>query len=225
MKLIKRLTTSISASLDTAVSQMENHDAIVDASIKQTRQAVAKTKARINTLRQQQNVYEKQLAEAEEQHTLWTERAKSLAQKDQDKALQCIARRNQFRSEMQRLICSVEQQKELIREVSTNLQKLQGKLDDMVHKHNLMRSRQTVADVNRVVAQADHDQNLSDTFERWESVVLEHEFAVSDACHRDSLDRELSEQEDEIELLAQLAELTAQTDSSVDADPTENKNE
>jgi phage shock protein A len=204
---------------------MENHDAIVDASIKQTRQAVAKTKARINTLRQQQNVYEKQLNEAKEQHALWTERAKSLAASDQDKALQCVSRRNQFSTEMQRLACSAEQQKELIREVSTNLQKLQGKLDEMVHKHNLMRSRQTVADVNRVVAHADQDQNLRDTFERWESVVLEHEFAVSDVCNRDSLDMELSEQEDEIALLAQLIELTAQSESKADTDNLENKDE
>ena len=49
MKLIKRLSTSITATLDSAVGQLENHDAIVEASIKQTRQSVAKTKARINT--------------------------------------------------------------------------------------------------------------------------------------------------------------------------------
>jgi len=225
MNLIKRLTTTISASLDTAVNQMENHDAIVDASIKQIRQAVAKTKARINTLRQQQNVYEKQLTEAKEQHTLWTERAKSLAEKDQDKALQCISRRNQLSAEIKRLVCSVQQQKDLVREVSANLQTLQSKLDEMVHKHNLMRSRQTVADVNRVVAHADQDQNLNDTFERWESVVLEHEFAVSDVCTRDSLDMELSEQENEIELLAQLTELTEQAESNANTDLTENKNE
>ena len=49
MNLIKRLTTSVSATLDSAVGQLENHDAIIETTIKETRQSVAKTKARINT--------------------------------------------------------------------------------------------------------------------------------------------------------------------------------
>ena len=208
MNLIKRLTTTVSATLDSAVGQLENHDAIIAATIKQTRQAVAKTKARINTLRQQQNAYEAQLLQAREQHTLWTERATSLAVSDQPKALQCVARRNQCSAEMDRLTQSSEQQKQLIHDVSLNLQKLQHKLDEMNQKHNLMRSRQTVADVNRAVSHANLDDSLSDTFEKWESVILEHELAVSDVCARDSLDVELSQQEGEAELLAQLAELT-----------------
>jgi phage shock protein A len=205
MKLIKRLTTSISATLDSAVGQLENHDAIVEATIKQTRQSVAKTKARINTLRQQLNAYESQLKEAREQFTLWTERAAKLAESDQAKALQCVARRNQYEAEIGRLTTAADQQRDLIRDVTHNLQKLQSRLDEMTQKHNLMRSRQTVADVNRAVASVNNDESISDTFERWESAVLEHEFAVSDACARDSLDVELTREEDEVALLAQLA--------------------
>ena len=204
MKLIKRLSTSITATLDSAVGQLENHDAIVEATIKQTRQSVAKTKARINTLRQQLSTYETQLKEAREQYTLWTDRAASLADSDQEKALQCVARRNQYEAEIGRLNYSAEQQKILIRDVSQNLQKLQSKLDEMTQKHNLMRSRQTVADVNRAVAHVSTDDSISETFERWESAVLEHEFAVSDACTRDPLDLEFTQQEDEAALLAQL---------------------
>lgn len=204
MKLIKRLSTTLSATLDSAVGQLENHDAIVEATIKQTRQSVAKTKARINTLKQQLNAYEQQLTEAREQYNLWTERAAKLAESDQAKALQCVARRNQYEAEVGRLNHAALQQRELIRDVAHNLEKLQGKLDEMTHKHNLMRSRQTVADVNRAVASIDRDESINETFERWESVVLEHEFAVSDACVRDPLDLELTRAEDEADLLAQL---------------------
>jgi len=214
MKLIKRLSTSISATLDSAVGQIENHDAIVEATIKQTRQSVAKTKARINTLRQQLHTYETQLKEAREQFESWTERAASLAENDQAKALQCVARRNQYEAEIGRLNHSSEQQRDLIRDVSHNLQKLQSKLDEMTQKHNLMRSRQTVADVNRAVATVSNDDSISETFERWESTVLEHEFAVSDACTRDPLDAELTRQEDEADLLAQLQLIKAHSDSN-----------
>lgn len=209
MKLIKRLSTSLTATLDSAVGQLENHDAIVEASIKQTRQAVAKTKARISTLRQQHQAYLTQLKEAREQFDLWTERATNLAGTDQAKALQCVARRNQCEADIGRLSYSEKQQADLIRDVSSNLQTLQKKLDEMTQKHNSMRSRQTVADVNRVMSNVNSDENLNETFERWESVVLEHEFAVSDACSGDVLDIELTRQEDEFNLLAQLDSIVA----------------
>ena len=94
MNIFKRFTTSVTATLDNTVRQIENHDAIIEATIKQTRQAAAKTKARINTLRQQQHTYETQLKAAQEQTKLWEQRATKLASNDQAKALQCIARRN-----------------------------------------------------------------------------------------------------------------------------------
>ena len=219
MKLIKRLSTSITATLDSAVGQLENHDAIVAASIKQTRQAVAKTRARINTLRQQHQAYQAQLKEAKEQFEVWTKRATDLAASDQKKALQCVARRNQCEADIGRLSYSEKQQADLVRDVTANLQTLQTKLDEMTQKHSLMRSRQTVADVNRAVAYANTDDNLNDTFERWESTVLEHEFAVSDACSGDSLDLELTRAEDEADLLAQLQIITD------DAKQAENTNE
>lgn len=207
MNLIKRLTTSVTATLDSTVGKIENHDAIVEATIKQTRQAVAKTRARINTLRQQENTYKRQLQEAQEQHELWTERARRFAESDQEKALQCVSRRNQAEREIKRLNQAVEQQADLINKVSLNLQKLQARLDETSYKHNLMRSRQAVADVNRAIARSDEDNALNDTFERWESSVFEHELAVTDSFVPDALDHELSQEEDQQALLAQLAEL------------------
>ncbi|MBX2847040.1 MAG: PspA/IM30 family protein [Acidiferrobacterales bacterium] len=209
MNLIKRITTSVTATLDSAVGQLENHDAIIEATVKQTRQAVAKTKARINTLRQQQAAYETQLKEAHEQVALWTKRATNLADDDQDKALQCLTRRNQSQSEIDRLTALIEQQKNLILDVTMNLEKLQLKMAEISQKHNLMRSRQAVADVNRAVGHAHRDENINDTFERWESIVMEHEMAVNDVCARDPLETEFSRQETEAELLMQLKELTS----------------
>ena len=212
MNLIKRFTTSITATLDSAVGQLENHDAIIEATIKQTRQAVAKTKARINTLLRQLQTYETQLNEAAEQADLWVDRATKLASSNQAKALKCVARRNQCASDVERLTRLIDKQKQLISDVTLNLDSLQRKLDEMTQKHNLMRSRQAVADVNRAVGCASRDDNVNGTFERWESVVVEHEMAIEDACLenqcRDPLDLEFSRQETEAQLLEQLAEMT-----------------
>ena len=208
MNIFKRFTTTVTASLDNAVGNLENHDAIIEATIKQTKQSAAKTKARINTLRQQLHSYENQLIEAQTQHTLWTERALKLADADESKALECLSRRNQCQESIARFTTRIEQQKNLINDVSTNLKTLQNKLDDMSQKHNLMRSRQAVADVNRAVRHASNTKTVNDTFERWESLVLVNETTVD--SDYDPLDAEFTQQESDADLLMQLSELKAQ---------------
>ncbi len=213
MNLIKRLTTSVTATLEGAVGQLENHDAIIDASIKQTRQAVAKTQARLATLRQQQNAYESQLQLSIEQIKVWENRAKSLATENESKALQCLTRRNQNEAESNRLKQSIEQQDGLINSVSANLSTLKTKLDEMTQRHNLMRSRQAVADVSKVTSKSNISEQLDETFERWESVVLETELAVSDACCSDPLEAQFAQQEDKAKLLDQLSALKDKNNS------------
>lgn len=210
MNFLKRLTTSVTATLESAAGQLENHDAIVHATIKETRQAVAKTKARINTLRQQQTVFETQLTDAEEQTRKWEERAQQLAESDEPKALQCLTRRNQYQQERERLQESIAQQVTLINKVEANLKTLQSRLEEMQHKHNLLRSRQSVAQANKGLAKGCSDQDLADTFERWESVVLEHELGCDEGLAADPLQQEFEQRESEAELRAQLESLKKQ---------------
>ena len=216
MNLIKRLTTSVTASLENTVRQIENHDAIIEAAIKQTRQSVAKTKARINTLRQQQHTYETQLEETREQSNLWTQRALNLSDSDQDKALQCMTRHNQCQTKIARLSKLIEQQKTLIHDVSLNSEKLQMSMDEMHQKHNLMRSRQTVADVNRTVGATNLEDTTNETFERWESMIIETEMNINDITTRDPLETEFTQQENDILLLQQLHELKSKHNNTED---------
>lgn len=218
MNLIKRLTTSVTASLESAVGQLENHDAIVQATIKQTRQSTAQTRARINTLQQQLTVYETQLDEVIEQQNTWTDRAKELADRDEAKALECLQRRNQLATEQKRLQQRIAQQKELIDQVTINLEKLQKKLGEMEQKHTLLRTRQSVANVNRATANAEVGATLDDTFERWESLVLEHELGVNEGLPLDSLDQEFTKLESARELKAQLDVLKNEASDSSGVD-------
>ena len=207
MNLIKRITTSFNATLENAVGELENHDAIVEANIKKTRQAVAKTQARLASLQKQQSSYESQLKQAKEQISVWEGRAKSIASTDEPKALQCLSRRNQCESESRRLSQAIEQQSSLIIKVADNLHALKSNLDDMSQRHDLMRSRQTVAEVNRAVSKADQSQVLNDTFERWEASVLETELTVGDQGSADPLEAQFNREESSAELQAQLMKL------------------
>ncbi len=217
MNLIKRLTTSVTATLENAVGELENHDAIVEANIKQTRQAVAKTQARLATLRQQRNAIETQLKTANEQVALWEKRAISIGDENEHQALQCLSRRNHSETEAHRLSSTLDQQDDLIGNVNSNLETLKSKLDEMSQRHNLMRSRQAVASVQSVASKVGQSEQINDTFERWEAAVLETELGASQGCSVDPLEEQFRSQESDKKLHAQLADLKNTCDKSSSA--------
>ena len=51
MSLIKRMSTSITASVGRAVSKVENHDAIINAALRDTQQAAARSRVRLERVR------------------------------------------------------------------------------------------------------------------------------------------------------------------------------
>ena len=51
MSLIRRLSASITSSVDRAVSKVENHDAIINAALRDTQQAAARSRVRLERVR------------------------------------------------------------------------------------------------------------------------------------------------------------------------------
>ena len=45
MSLFRRITTTVTSSVDKAVSKVENHDAIINAALRDTQQAAARARA------------------------------------------------------------------------------------------------------------------------------------------------------------------------------------
>ena len=45
MSIIRRVTATLSANLDEAISRIENHDAVIAAALEETRDAAARLKA------------------------------------------------------------------------------------------------------------------------------------------------------------------------------------
>ncbi len=210
MKLIKRITTTLSANMNSAVNQLENHDSIIAASIKRTRQSIAKTQAQYNSLIRQQDALKSELQDAQKQAALWTERATRSASDDKDKALACVAKRNHFEQEQQRIKAAHQQHQDLLREVTQHLDTLKKRLSDTQQRHQLMRSRHSLAKTSQCVVSCIEEDDLDQTFERWEAVVLESEPNLPLQAPVDELEIELRQQED-IELLeVQLAEILEQ---------------
>ncbi len=51
MSLIRRISTSITSSVDRAVSKVENHNAIINAALRDTQRAAARSRVRLERVR------------------------------------------------------------------------------------------------------------------------------------------------------------------------------
>lgn len=216
MNFIKRITATVSSQLEGAVDRMENHEAIVAANIKQSRAAIAKTKARLNTLHKQLNSYQQQLDQHQQERAKWVQRATEQAEHNQQVALQCIARYKQCDRDIARCKQAMPQQQQLIDSVTGHLQTLEEKHIQLSQQHDLMRSRETVAHINRDISKLDQ-QDITDTLERWESRIIEAEITETEASAvvgmgdnlQDPLEATFSQQEHQAELMAELEILMA----------------
>ena len=94
MGIINRITTTLTASVDKAVSQVENHDAVIDVSIKDCRTALSKAQVRYSRVKKDRQSLESRLEELQEMETTWENRAKSVAAEDEKTALDCLHRKN-----------------------------------------------------------------------------------------------------------------------------------
>lgn len=210
MKLIKRITTTLSSNMNSAVNQLENHDSIIAASIKKTRLSIAKTQSQHNSLIRQQDALKTQLQEAQKQAALWTDRAARSAEDDKEKALACVAKRNHFEQEQTRIKSTLQQHQGLLREVTKHLDVLKKRLSETQQRHQLMRSRHSLAKTSKCVVNCLEEDDLDETFERWETLVLENDPNIYLQQANDELEVELRQEEDLTLLEAQLTEILEQ---------------
>ena len=93
MSLFRRISTSITSTVDRAVSKVENHDAIINSALRDTQQAAARSRVRLARVRKDGENLRTRRGELELAVTRWTDRAKKIATEDEAKALECLRRR------------------------------------------------------------------------------------------------------------------------------------
>lgn len=210
MNLFTRITATLTGTVDQIVSHIENHDAVVDAALKETRAAVAKAHVRLERVRKDGKAMRERLQEQQKQERLWEERARTIAPVDELKALECIARRNQFREQAQQTEKALARHEELERQLSENVTCMEQRLSEITQQQNLMRSRHSTAEAMRVVSRIEGASNrgIEDTFDRWEALITETEYANGAIrAQVDPLDTVFTEQETAARLKADLAAL------------------
>jgi len=212
MSLIRRISTSITSSVDRAVSKVENHDAIINAALRDTQQAAARSRVRLERVRKDGHALKTRHGNLKVAIARWTERAKSIAATDEAKALECLRRRKDCEAQLQNLELSIEKHDELEARIAEQVKKIEVRIGEVAQQRNMMRSRQSVAEAMRTINNIEGVSygEIEDTFDRWEINLGETEILMGASTPVDPLDSAFLAEEDTAELRAELSELLNQ---------------
>jgi len=182
MSLLKRFVTTVHASVDRTVAQIENHDALVEAALKDSRRAVARARVRLARVEKDTDAEKTRLQDLDTEIRLWTDRAKMVADGDREKAIECLQRRKQRQATRDVVAESLVKQEALAKQIRGSVHDMEQRVHQLQQQRNQMRSRESAAEALRTVNRLDdhHGLNIDDTFERWEIAVSESEIMTQD---------------------------------------------
>ncbi|WP_166805087.1 PspA/IM30 family protein [Nitrosococcus wardiae] len=209
MSFFRRLSASLTARIDQVVAQMENHDAIIEAAIREARQATAKAKVRLARVRSDGERLETKLAELREAEIKWSERARRIAKEDENRALECLRRRRGCQRQRVQLEKARENHQQGEVRLVGDVREAEERVADMTQKRHLMRTRQSAAEALNSITRVDSrmDGDVADAFERWEVRITEAEYEAGTADFLDSLEQRFADAEEQDALRAELDEL------------------
>lgn len=202
MKFFTRITTT----LERAVSQLENHDAVVEVAIKDTRTAIAKSRTRLARVQKDGDQLRQKLIDLTEQEKRWKTRAIEIAKSDEDKALACMGRYKHCQAQLTDTTNALTQHEQMEQQLRQNLLHIEQKLENLIQQRNHMRSRHSTADAMRIINSVEDNSvhHLEDTFERWETQIMEAEYKAGTNTSLDPLDDEFIATETTQELRLEL---------------------
>jgi len=209
MSIFKRLSTTITASLDNMVGEIENHDALVKATLKDLNKKVAEANVRLGRVRQEAAQLQSQIRSLQTDAELWRSRAIESAKSDENKALECVSRARHSDQQVQQLEKTYQQYQQTIEKLSRDVNAAEQRVRDLKQQHSMMRARQSTASVISATTDAGNDdiEMLNDTFDRWEVKLRQAETMLETGANIDSLEMEFTKQEESEDLKQELAAL------------------
>lgn len=206
MRLFTRISTTVTAALDRAVGALENHDAVIEASIRDIRRAAAEARARLNRVRAESARMREKREALEASATRWQDRAVTDGVEEAT-ALECLRRRRDCEAQRTRLAESLAQHESLEQRLVNNIERIEARLAELMRSRDVMRTRQATAEALRSAHTAGERAAMYDidqTLERWDAQISEAELTLGAEEPEDTLERTFLAEEEHASLAAEL---------------------
>ena len=177
MSIFKRITTTLHASVDKTVASIENHDAIIQATLATSRRSVAEAQVKLSRVQADGVRQAKHIDQLKERIELWTTRAKNVADTDREKALGCLKQRKDDQAQLESAVTALQKHKEMTQRMEEKVRSLQQRVTELQRQHTELQSRDTVS---RATTQLDNIErspsfNIDDSLDRWEVSIHQRE--------------------------------------------------
>lgn len=212
MSFVKRFSATVASRFERVLSEIENHDAVIEASLNGMRKKVATAKVFLARVQEQERQLCQQIDEQTQQAELWRQRAIGVAKQDEAKALQCISRSRDCEQRRQSLQRSLETYRQSSASLLQEIEFSEQRLLELTQKLTLMRARHSSCEARVATSGKDCDAEhlLQDAFERWEINVAQMELGIEADLNQDVMEQEFTQHEQEQALRQALAELLTQ---------------
>lgn len=212
MSLFKRLSATLFSRIDQVVGEIEDHDAVVQATLTDMRKKVAEAKIRLKQVHREEDRLQQLINQQTDNAERWRQRAVQSAKMDEGKALECVSRHRQCQRNVERLNQSLAQYQQTAEKLANDIQLTEQRLQEVKQKLTLMRARQSTTSALHATGDTNQEatQLLEDTFDRWEINISQAELAIDDHEYIDVIEREFVQSEQEAELREDLATLLAE---------------
>ena len=209
MSLFKRLSATLVSRIDQVVGEIENHDAVIQATLNDVRRKVAQARVRLGQVQREAERLRGHIDEQQQHAERWRRRARATADSNERKALECLRRARQCGQEAERLRTAQLQYTQTTERLEKDIDSSEQRLRAMKQKLTLMRARESSGTALHATSETDGDtiRQLEDSFERWEINISQLEMALDQAAPADPLEREFIDSEEETALRDELAEL------------------
>ncbi|GAB1258205.1 hypothetical protein NBRC116494_27070 [Aurantivibrio plasticivorans] len=213
MSLFKRTFTSLYAKIDHMVGEIENHEALIQAAIREQKKKIATAKIQLRRIDASAKEVREKIAQANIDERRWNQRAVSEAAENESRALQCLQRRKEVQAKRTQLEKMHQQYALSSDQIKNSIDRCEKDLSEMIQKHQILRARQSTAEAVSVVDQNDayYVSDIDESFDRWEVKIAQSEHSVDVSSEIDSLEQEYLEEESEHDLRNELAELLKDT--------------
>ncbi len=211
MSLFKRLSTTLFSRIDQVVGEIENHDAVIQASLNDMRKKVAEAKVRLGQVHREKEQLEQQSQELLENVRRWQQRAVECADVNEEKALECVSRSRFCEQKNARLRQAINQYAQTADKLGQDIESSEQHLGEMKQKLTLMRARQSTTSAISATSEMNNnvENQLDETFGRWEINISQTEMLVDQFEPTDVLERDFLAKEKEGDLRKELTRLLA----------------
>ena len=209
MSVFKRLSATLVSRIDHVVGEIENHDAVIQATLNGARRKVAEARVRLAQVQREAERLQAQIDERREQAERWRQRSRETATSDERKALECVRRARRCDQEAPRLREALAQYTQTAERLERDIETSEQRLRAMKQRLALMRARHSTGSALTATSETENNalRQLEDSFDRWEVNLSQLEMAAEHCAPADSLEREFADREEEAGLRDELAAL------------------